>query len=169
MSLTMNNKVLYHGGTVTVVEPLTNIGRPELDFGQGFYVTNSYEQAEKWALIKASRKRGLKAVINVYDFDQDAFESTKFTRKTFEKYDKEWLDFISESRKGKQPWENFDWIEGGIANDSVITTVDAYVDGFITSEQAIDQLVKEELRHQVCIRNQEIINRFLKFRESIER
>lgn len=165
----MNNKVLYHGGTVTVVEPLTNIGRPELDFGQGFYVTNSYEQAEKWALIKASRKRGLKAVINVYDFDQDAFESTKFTRKTFEKYDKEWLDFISESRKGKQPWEIFDWIEGGIANDSVITTVDAYVDGFITSEQAIDQLVKEELRHQVCIRNQEIINRFLNFRESIER
>ncbi len=163
------NSILYHGSTIIVNEPLANIGRPELDFGQGFYVTNNFEQAEKWAITKASRKRGQKAIINVYQFDVDEFLSQTYNKKEFLYYDKEWLDFITESRKGNAPWNKYDWIEGGIANDSVITTVDAYVDGFITAEQAIDQLVKEELKHQICIRNQEIIDRFLKFKESIER
>ena len=61
-----------------------------------------------------------------------------------------------------------DWIEGGIANDSVISTVDAYVDGFITAGQAIGQLVNADLKHQICIRHQDIVNRFLTFVESEE-
>ena len=116
------NSILYHGSTIIVNEPLANIGRPELDFGQGFYVTNNFEQAEKWAITKASRKRGQKAIINVYQFDVDAFLSQTYNKKEFLYYDKEWLDFITESRKGNAPWNKYDWIEGGIANDSVITT-----------------------------------------------
>lgn len=164
-----NNNILYHGGVMIVKEPLTHVGRPELDFGQGFYMTNNYEQAEKWAITKASRKRNAKAIINIYQFDFGSFATCDYSKKIFSHYDKEWLDFISDSRKGKTPWDKYDWIEGGIANDSVITTVDAYVDGFINAEQAIDQLVKQELKHQICIRNQEIINKFLQFKESIEK
>lgn len=164
-----SNNILYHGSTIVVEEPLTNIGRPELDFGQGFYLTNNYEQAEKWAITKSSRKRNAKAIINVYQFDFDCFMSCNYLKRIFSQYNKEWLDFIADSRRGKSPWDKYDWIEGGIANDSVITTVDAYVDGFITAEQAIDQLVKQDLKHQVCIRNQEIISKFLHFRESIEK
>ena len=106
---------------------------------------------------------GQKAIINVYRFEIEAFSSVKYAMKVFDEYNRDWLDFVADSRKGKSPWMDWDWIEGGIANDSVITTVDAYVDGFITSEQAIDRLVKEELRHQICIRNQEIIDRYLVF------
>lgn len=164
-----NNNILYHGGLMVVKEPLTHVGRPELDFGPGFYLTNNYEQAEKWAITKASRKRNTKAIINVYQFDFDHFMTCDYTKRIFSHYDKEWLDFIADSRRGKSPWDKYDWIEGGIANDSVITTVDAYVDRFITAEQAIDQLVKQELKHQICIRNQEIVNKFLHFIESIEK
>lgn len=78
------------------------------------------------------------------------------------------LDFIAASRKGKQPWAGFDWIEGGIANDSVISTVDAYVDGSMPAEMALGKLVKEELKHQVCISNQLIIDQYLTFQESIQ-
>lgn len=163
-----NNNILYHGSTIIVKEPLTHIGRPELDFGQGFYVTNNYEQAEKWAITKASRKRGQIGIVNSYYFDFNSFLEQNYTIKVFKSYGKEWLDFITDSRREKEPWKNFDLIEGGIANDSVITTVDAYVDGFITAEQAIDQLVKKDLKHQICIRSQEIIDKYLTFKEYLE-
>jgi len=163
-----NSELLYHGATCQVDKPSVSVGRHELDFGPGFYLTSDRGQAEKWAKTKASRKKNGKACLNVYSFDSDAFSTAGFSTKRFDSYNVEWLDFIAFSRKGKQPWCGYDWIEGGIANDSVISTVDAYVDGFINASQALDQLVNEELRHQVCIRHQDIIDRFLKFEECIE-
>lgn len=152
-----------------VSEPLAHIGRADLDFGPGFYVTNDREQAIKWANTKAGRKRGLKPILNVYHFNQEKFLSDGvYNMKIFPEYNVEWLDFIAFSRKGQQPWEGLDWIEGGIANDGVISTVDAYLDGRMTPEMAMGELVKEDLRHQVCILNQEIINQYLTFVEAIE-
>ena len=43
-----------------------------------------------------------------------------------------------------------------------------YIDGMITVDKAMDELVKEELKHQVCISNQEIIDKYLSFVESVE-
>lgn len=89
-------------------------------------------------------------------------------KKVFKEYSIEWLDFIAASRKGRIPWKDYDWIEGGIANDSVITTVDAYLDGIMSAEIALGRLIKEELRHQVCISNQSIIDQYLSFVKSEE-
>lgn len=164
-----NNRILYHGATTIVKEPLTHVGRPDLDFGPGFYLTNDREQAVKWALTKAGRKRGLKAILNVYSFDVESFLSDgNFKQLIFPNYDIQWLDFIAASRKGHQPWKGLDWIEGGIANDSVISTVDAYVDNAMPADMAIGKLIKEDLKHQVCISNQLIIDRYLSFQESVE-
>ncbi len=33
-------QILYHGSYLSVPYPLTNVGRRELDFGPGFYVTS---------------------------------------------------------------------------------------------------------------------------------
>lgn len=159
----MKNNILYHGSLVEVKEPLANVGRRELDFGPGFYLTNDKTQAESWAQTLAGRKKNAKAILNEYSFDVDKFEEGGYKELVFREYNIEWLDFIAASRKGKEPWKEFDWIEGGVANDSVISTVDAYVDGFITADQALDKLVKEELRHQVCISKQEIIDKYLTF------
>lgn len=159
----MKNSILYHGSTVIVNEPLANVGRKELDFGPGFYLTRDKEQAESWACTLAGRRKNANAVLNTFSFDVIAFEAEDFCKLIFPEYNIEWLDFIADSRKGKSPWKGMDWIEGGVANDSVISTVDAYVDGFITGEQALDKLVKEELRHQVCISRQAIIDKYLTF------
>ena len=52
---------LYHGSSVSVSEPLTGVGRRELDFGPGFYLTNLREQAERWArrvcIVRAADSR----------------------------------------------------------------------------------------------------------------
>lgn len=163
------NNILYHGSTVEVLKPSSSYGRTDLDFGPGFYLSNNRLQAEKWANTKASRHKNSVAVLNIYTFDEQLFESsgTNYRKRIFEAYNIDWLDFVAASRKGKQPWHDIDWIEGGIANDNVISTVDAYVDGFITAEQAIDKLINEDLRHQVCIQQQEIIDKFLHFKESV--
>lgn len=163
-----DNHILYHGATTIVREPLTHVGRPDLDFGPGFYLTHDRKQAVDWAQTKAGRKKGSKAVLNIYSFDVEHFLLEEFRLLIFPNYDIEWLDFIAASRKGKQPWANLDWIEGGIANDSVISTVDAYVDNSMTAEMAIGKLINEDLKHQICISNQSIIDRYLRFQEFIE-
>ena len=166
--MSLNNAILFHGSTLVVEKPLVDYGRPELDFGPGFYLTHDREQAERWAQTKAGRLRNGEAVLNIYRFDEKAFsEQLAYQRLVFADYNQEWLDFIADSRKGHSPWQELDWIEGGVANDSVISTVDAYVDGFISAEQAIGQLVHERLRHQVCIRQQSIIEQFLTFEQAV--
>ncbi len=162
----MNNCILYHGSTVEVKSPLVNIGRKELDFGPGFYLTRDKSQAESWAITLAGRKKNADPILNTYSFDQTSFQNEKFKMLVFTEYSIEWLDFIASSRKGQFPWLAYDWIEGGIANDSVISTVDACVDGFINAEQALDRLVNEKLRHQVCISRQSIVDCFLTFDSS---
>ena len=46
--------------------------------------------------------------------------------------------------------------------------MDAYTDGYMTAEMAMDKLINETLRHQVCILNQEIIDKYLTFVKSEE-
>lgn len=60
-----DDSILYHGATTVVSEPLTNVGRLDLDFGPGFYVTNDRSQAVKWAITKAARKKRQKAILNI--------------------------------------------------------------------------------------------------------
>lgn len=57
----------------------------------------------------------------------------------------------------------YDIVEGGVANDNVIDTVEDYENGIITAEQALGQLKYKKVNHQICILNQEIIDKFLVF------
>lgn len=62
----------YHGSYMEVQQPLAKASRRNLDFGQGFYLTNIKEQAEAWAAIIASRKgRNIKPVVSVFRFDEE--------------------------------------------------------------------------------------------------
>ena len=49
--------ILYHGGTEAVMHPDCKMGRPDLDFGQGFYVTRLQDQAEGFARRKARAEK----------------------------------------------------------------------------------------------------------------
>lgn len=50
------------------------------------------------------------------------------------------MNFIVASRNGKQHWKDYDIIEGGVANDRVIDTIEDYLNDIITIEQALGQL-----------------------------
>jgi len=150
---------VYHGATQIIDAPLCHVGRAKLDFGQGFYVTDLKEQAIKLAEIIAL-KRGEKPLLNVYELDKEAILA-EARCKIFTAYDKEWLDFIVGNRQGKNPAKDFDYVEGGIANDRVIDTVNLYITGFYDAEYALQQLAFHKPNNQICLRNQELLNKYL--------
>ena len=152
---------VYHGATEIVKDPLCKIGRPRLDFGQGFYVTDLKEQAIKWAKTLAD-KRDKKPLLNIYQLDKDAI-LTEARSKIFTAYDKDWLDFIVGNRQGKNPAKDYEYVEGGIANDRVIDTVNLYITGFYDTESALQQLAFHKPNNQICILNQELLNKYLEY------
>ena len=159
---------LYHGTYLSIPEPLAKVGRKNLDFGPGFYLTMIESQAKDWAIVISSRKgRETKAVVNVYHFDIESAEADNVRIKRFDTYNIEWLDYVVDCRKGKDISLEYDIVEGGVANDNVIDTVEDYEKGIITAEQALGQLRYKEVNHQICILNQEVIDKYLLYIESI--
>ena len=157
---------MYHGASQEIPSPLVHVGRENLDFGKGFYVTDIRKQAKTWAEIKSRYLMESKAYINEYLFDFDN-AIKEFRYKKFEKYDKEWLHFIIDSRDGIKVWRGFDIIEGGVANDRVIDTVEAYKAGHINEENALRELSKHQPNNQICILKQEVVDKYLKFQKSV--
>ena len=155
-------QTLYHGSYLSVPAPLTGVGRRELDFVPGFYVTSLREQAERWARRVCVIRAVDTPMLSVYDFDEVNLP-VDVRRLRLEHYDQEWLDFIVSSRRGEEPWKDYDIIEGGVANDQVIDTVEDYYAGRITAEQAIGQLRFAKPTHQMCIRCQTIVDCCMRF------
>ena len=119
---------VFHGATRIVDSPLCHIGRDNLDFGKGFYITDIRKQAISWATRVVNI--GLPQWLNVYELDENYIKQNARC-KVFTAYDEEWLDFIIKSRDGKKPWRKYDYVEGGIADDRVITTIEDYLNGDI--------------------------------------
>ena len=81
----------------------------------------------------------------------------------FTSYNEEWLEFIVQSLNGKKPWKGFDYIEGGIADDRVITTIEDYLNGDISMEYALKRLSEHQPNNQICIISQKILDNSLHF------
>ena len=109
-------KTLYHGSSVAVPAPLTGVGRRELDSGPGFYVTNLREQAERWARRVCVIRATDTPLLSIYEFDESLLPPD-VCRLRLEHYDQQWLDFIVSSRRGEEPWRNYDIIDTGRALD----------------------------------------------------
>jgi len=152
---------VYHGGTTIIENPRADAGRANLDFGLGFYITDMRQQAADWAK-RVSDRRKLTPVLNLYLLERDTILAN-YKCKVFTAYDGEWLDFIVESRQGKRPWQDYDYIEGGVANDRVIDTIDLYMAGLIAREVALARLSEHRPNNQMCLLKQEIIDKYLVF------
>ena len=85
----MENNLLYHGSAMEVIYPEIRITRYTKDFSWGFYCTNSYEQAYRWADRRSSR-----GIVNVYKYT----ENPELKILHFPKMNDEWLDFIARCR-----------------------------------------------------------------------
>ncbi|GHT39965.1 hypothetical protein AGMMS49965_07450 [Bacteroidia bacterium] len=99
---------IYHGGYCRIECPEIRAGKYAKDFGTGFYCTELYEQAVRWA------KRYDTPVINSYDFvSENNLRILHFAEMT-----EEWLDFIVDCRNGLR--HDYDIVIGAMANDQVL-------------------------------------------------
>ena len=158
---TLKEIVVYHGSTDIVKNPVCKLGRKHLDFGQGFYITDRRDQAITWAKLIADR-RGLAPVLNRYRLQREAFLS-EGKSKIFEAYDKAWLEFIVANRRGEQANDIYDYVEGGVANDRVVDTVNLYMAGLMDEEMALRRLSEHQPNNQMCLLNQELTDKYLAF------
>ena len=156
--------ILYHGSNIKINEIDLDKSKPHKDFGKGFYLSSLSDQAKSWARVIASRTRNGKPVLNTYDFNEAMSKNMLGARyKVFDAYDMEWLNYVIDCRRGGESQLQYDVIEGGVANDNVIDTVEDYENGIITAEQALGQLVYKNVNHQICIRSQKVVDACLKF------
>ena len=144
--------------------PIAAAGRPQLDFGQGFYVTDIRSQAKSWA-ERMQRIREEKGIVNNYELDIECVKSS-YRYYRFDKYDNEWLQFIVANRLGRKNVTKYDVIEGGVANDRVIDTVEAYMANLMPLETALHELSRHQPNNQFCITNQDVIENCLVYLES---
>lgn len=160
------SQLVYHGAGCSVKEPLVTYGRPDLDFGQGFYVTPLRSQAERWAQIVGLRSSQGEPSLNIYELDIE-YVRQNYRCRCFEAYDQVWLNFIVQSRQGLKPWLGYDLIEGGVANDRVVDTVENYIAGTMPAEIALQRLALHQPNSQMCLLNQHLIDECLHFKQCV--
>jgi len=154
-------KTVFHGATCIVERPLVSVGRKNLDFGNGFYVTGIREQAEHWATRAVNK--GLPQYLNVYILEDIP---ASYRSLIFKEYNLEWLDFIISSRKGEEPWKDYDYIEGGVADDRIINTIEDYLNGDIPADFALKRLSEHQPNNQICILSQRLVEECLYFKSA---
>ncbi|EMJ6201679.1 DUF3990 domain-containing protein [Clostridioides difficile] len=153
--------IVYHGSYCVVKTPNITFSRDSLDFGKGFYLTSIKTQALNWT--ERFKKRGKKAYLNSYSLDIDELKKI-CNVKIFDSYNLEWLDFILECRNMSDVYMKYDVIIGGIADDKIYNTIELYQDNLIEKDEALKRLKYYKPNEQICITNQNVIDKYLKFR-----
>lgn len=150
---------LYHGSNMEVSEPKILEKLRALDFGAGFYLTSSKEQASKWARAVTKRRRSGTATVNVYELDETKLDNLRVLR--FDTPAGEWLEFVVANRKEILLTESYDLVIGPVANDSTLPVIDDYMDGKYTIEQAVERLLPQKLTDQYAFLSDESLKALL--------
>lgn len=163
--------ILYHGSYCEVRTPNLEKCAKQKDFGKGFYLTSSKDQAKgflKTSLLKAEAEGILESgqtygIISTFrlqlNYPLDSY--------MFQTADSEWLHCIAAHRKKNsfanvvKEMENYDVIIGKIADDATNRTLVAYLSGAFgkvgsktADDFCISQLLPERLKDQYCFRTE---------------
>ena len=129
---------IYHGSIEKVETPEIRKSNRTLDYGQGFYTTTSYEQAEAWVRRRMNEKRTSRGYVCVYELNKAALES--LNRLIFEQPTEEWVDFVMKNRTQKGYVHEYDIVYGPVANDRVYAAFALYEGGLINKQALIAEL-----------------------------
>lgn len=136
---------LYHGNNTKVNNPKILPNLRALDFGSGFYLTSSKKQAKKWAITVSKRRNQGIPIINIYEFNENAFKNLKVLK--FESANGDWLEFVVSNRKNIAT-NSYDLVIGPVANDSTLPVIDNYISNVYTKEEAVKRLLPQNLTDQ---------------------
>ncbi len=133
---------LYHGTISTGADNIIKNGiilekgKKKVDFGQGFYTTNSFEFAKSTAVNKAKKTNSYNnckcivyPTVLTYDFDTDLAKNMNVLQ--FQNTNIEWAQFIINNRNGIEYmksaetyfhnlYKKYDIVKGAIADNSIV-------------------------------------------------
>lgn len=181
MSLLIS-ETLYHGTPSQIEKIDVTKGRNNKDFGKGFYMAVTKQQAigmmhKKFSELQ-NRLQNKKDILNyserLYEIRIDFEYITTLNVKYFEHADKEWLDFVLMCREQGGTPHNYDVVIGPTADDNTLACLRTYWQGFYGetgSEEAKEILLKnlepENLGRQYFVGKQEVADRLIKSFEEI--
>ena len=135
---------LYHGSNQVVEKPVILEPNRRMDFGRGFYTTQSVVQAEKWAKTVHNREETGTPIVSEYEYT----ESEEVSVLRFDGPTNEWFDFV-EFNRTEDSSHDYDIVIGPVADEGVFTVLYRFETGLITKEQAIQQLESAKLDGQI--------------------
>lgn len=173
----LNKDKWYHGTTLTDCESIKqqgvissyNIGT-ELDFGPGFYLTDSIDNASRYmerlpeVLLDGTIKKRESWCVIEFEFNpfKILFECDNgYKYKCFGNYDEEFAEFIFENRLNNvynESPHNLDIIWGVMSDSLPAKIVIDYKNNNISKSNAINMLMKGTSMKQLYIGNQDICN-----------
>lgn len=155
----IEEKILFHGSLEEIKFPTDDrTNSKSTDFGDGFYLTEIQNQAEKWAIVKCNKARqkgweNANPIVNIYALDRGKVLKD-FKSKYFSKMTNEWLDFIISNRNHKE--HIYDYVEGPMSDDKIYNFVSDLLQGNITREEFWQKAAFKYPTHQIMIRHDAI-------------
>ena len=137
---------IYHGSIEKVTNPVLRKSNRTLDYGNGFYTTTSYKQAEEWVLRRMAENEVRLGYVNVFEFDRASLR--KLNCLAFYSPTEEWVDCVMQNRTQKGFTHSYDIVFGPVANDRVYAAFALYEGGLIGKQQLIAELKTYKLVDQ---------------------
>lgn len=149
--------IVYHG-TYTAIERIDlSKSLDKRDFGVGFYTTTDLEQAKRWALNRHG-KRGLDSLVITYEIE--SIDGLKVKR--FQGANKLWLEFVAQHRRSGGIHHEYDIVIGPVADDTVFTTINLFIEGIYTADEALKRLKLWKNTDQVSFHTEKAISRLIR-------
>lgn len=158
--------IIYHGSVELVEKPEIRVGESFLDFGAGFYVTTSYEQAERWARIKMRRAGASIGYVSRYELDMENAQKEANIRQ-FQAADMDWLLFVVRNRHGERSEKAVDMHIGPVADDNVYQSIRFFETGILNAEDTVKRLKTEVLHDQLAFHTEKMLT-YCKFLDAVE-
>jgi len=142
---------VYHGSYIEIEKIELAKCLPQKDFGQGFYVTKFKHHAENWARV-IGKKHNTQGFVTEFDYTESPFAQRICQIKHFDDYNEEWLDFVVANRQNEEEKaiHDFDIVEGPVADDKVQNRIRDYLNGEISKQEFLKELIYHEKTHQIC-------------------
>jgi hypothetical protein len=163
--------ILFHGSNLEVSRiDLLKCGKYK-NFGQGFYLTSIKQQAIDWAKKITRRFETGKAVLNIYEFDNNVNDLNCIV---FTEPNKEWASFIMNNRNKnftnhKDRLSNqdnkYDFVHGLVANDDISAILETFLLGILPMTELSQALIYKNLNDQYSFHSIKALSH-LKFLES---
>lgn len=157
---------LYHGSNMVVSNPQILVSDRRLDFGEGFYLTSSLEQAERWAQLTTERRGVGQPTLNVYTFDESALSTLNVLR--FVKANKKWLDYVVANRENRLGVQKWDLVIGPVANDRTMPVIRLFLAKVYTAAETLRRLLPQNLHDQYTFKTSTALEHLM-YKESIHK